>query len=73
MSLRMTSSISAAREDTWNTHHPEMEKSCFRKMMLFRKAIFLATAFPKIIKNSFARFSIIKADVPRYERTVVIM
>ena len=31
---------------------PEIEKNCCRKMMLFPKALFLATTFPKIDKNS---------------------
>ena len=31
---------------------PEIEKNCSRKMMLFPKALFLATTFPKIAKNS---------------------
>ena len=31
---------------------PEIEKNCCRKMMAFQKALFLATNFPKIDKNS---------------------
>ena len=31
---------------------PEIEKNCCSKMMLFPKALFLATTFPKIDKNS---------------------
>ena len=31
---------------------PEMEKNCCRKMKLFPKALFLATTFQKIVKNS---------------------
>ena len=31
---------------------PEMEKIVIDKMMLFLKALFLATTFPKIVKNS---------------------
>ena len=38
--------------DTGNVPPPEIEKNCCRKMMLFPKALFLATTFPKIDKNS---------------------
>ena len=31
---------------------PEIEKKCRRKMMLFPKALLLATTFPQIDKNS---------------------
>ena len=31
---------------------PEIGKNCCRQMMLFPKDLFLATAFPKIDKNS---------------------
>ena len=31
---------------------PPKPKNCCRKMMLFPKALFLVTIFPKIIKNS---------------------
>ena len=30
---------------------PEIEKNCCRKMVLFPKALFLATTFPKLAKN----------------------
>ena len=30
----------------------EIEKNCCRKMRLFQRALFLATTFPKIVKNS---------------------
>ena len=40
----------APRGNTKNVPPPEIEKCC-RKMMLFPKALFLATAFPKIDKN----------------------
>ena len=32
---------------------PEIEKNCCRKMMLFPKALFLASTLPKFAKNSF--------------------
>ena len=32
---------------------PEIEKNCCRKMMLFPKALFLATSLPKKIKIQF--------------------
>ena len=32
--------------------HSEMEKNCCRKVMLFPKALFLATTFPNIASNS---------------------
>ena len=38
--------------NTGNVPPPEMEKNCCRKMMVFPKALFLATTFPKIDKNS---------------------
>ena len=38
--------------NTGNVPPPEIEKNCCRKMMLFPKALFLATTFPKIDKNS---------------------
>ena len=44
-------SIGAARADTGNVP-PEIENNCSRKTMIFRKALFLATTFPKIDKNS---------------------
>ena len=38
--------------NTGNVPHPEIEKKRCRKVMLFPKALFLATTFPKIDKNS---------------------
>ena len=46
-------SIGAARRGTQGTSPPPRNwKNCCRKMMLFPKALFLATTFPKIDKNS---------------------
>ena len=50
---------------------PEMEKNCCRKMILFPKALFLATTFPKIVKNSifllnfYQKFSKISQNFPK--------
>ena len=53
-------------DGTYGTSPPRNGKDCCRKMMLLPKALFLATSFPKIVKNaiflltfyqSFSRFS----------------
>ena len=48
------SGIGAARggEHRERPPPPEIEKNCCRKMMLFPKALFLATTFQKVAKNS---------------------
>ena len=43
-------SIGAANGNTGN-FPPEIEKKCYRKMMLFPKDLFLATTFAKIDKK----------------------
>ena len=43
--------IGAARGETRNVP-PEIEKIVVEKMMLFPNALFLATTFPKVAKNS---------------------
>ena len=46
-----STAIGAASGNTGNVPH-EMEKNCCRKTMLFPKALFFPTTFPKIVKNS---------------------
>ena len=50
--FKQTPVIGAARGGTQGTFPPRNWKNCCRKMMLFPKALFLATTFPKIDKNS---------------------